>query len=742
VPFYAQYSAGYNASASPVASAAGATPVDVVDLRRSQLSGGFTAMAGDRFAMSSLYTGTAPAGGAIQNYRVALRSDQAAPNAGQLMLGSVEVSSRTSFSPYEFSRLSFVAGPAGSKQDLLVVAQTGTLANDDTLTNPVDSPAVQITATVTGTRSINTAMALQTTPTGGDAGFMALAQTASVAIPTTATRPSLTAVGNFTAVAGDQLAVGVLYAATAPAGTAIQNFKVALRGDQASPNAGTLSLNGVDVSSRQNFSPYEFGQLRFVAGPSGTSQDLLVVAQTGTLNNDDTLKNPVDSPAVQITASVTGIRSINAAAALQTTPVGADAGFVALEKEASTATTATRPSVTTAGDFTAVAGDKYALASLFAGPASAQNYKVALRGDQATPNGGQLVLNGVDVSGRQNFLPYEFSKLSFVAGPSGSAQDLLVVAQTGTLANNDTLTNPVDSPAMQITATVTGTRSINAAVALRTTPTGADAGFMALATAAAAPITATRPSLTTIGNFTATAGDKLLVSSLYAVPATAGVQNYQVALRGDQAAPNGGQLLLHGVDVSTRQNFSPYEFGQLSFVAGPSGSNQNLLAVAQTGTLNIDDTLKNPVDSPAVQITTRVTGTRSLNAAKALQTTPTGSDAAFMALAREINATAAARPGLATLGRLDDPETAATLLANLRGAFQSTGPSVTPAIDVSSLYATAVGGTASTGGASSNPALAAWTAENTSLGGYQVAGDGAALQRFAVAAYRAGQRGT
>ena len=895
MPFYAQYSAGYITPAVPAVARVGGAPTDVVDLRQSQLSGGFTAQAGDRFALSGLYTATTPAGTAVQNYQVALRGDQAAPNAGKLLLNGTDVSSRTSFSPYEFSQLAFVAGPAGSKQDLLVVAQTGTLANNDTLTNPVDSPAVQITATVTGTRSINAAVALQTTPTGADAGFVTLAQAASVAVPTTATRPSLTAVGNFTAVAGDQLAVSGLYTATAPAGTAIQNYKVALRGDQASPNAGALSLNGIDVSSRQNFSPYEFSQLRFVAGPSGTKQELLVVAQTGTLNNDDTLKSPVDSPAVQITASVTGTRSINAAPALQTTPAGADAGFVAVAKEASAATAATRPSVTTAGNFTAAAGDKFALASLFGGPATAQNYKVALRGDQAPPNGGQLMLSGADVSSRQNFSPYEFSQLSFVAGPSGSSQDLLVVAQTGTLANNDTLTNPVDSPAIQITASVTGTRSINAAAALRTTPVGADAGFMALATQAAAATTATRPSLATIGNFTAAAGDQLALSSLYSAPATAGIQNYQVALRGDQASPNGGQLTLNGVDVSNRQNFSPYEFGQLSFVAGPSGSRQDLLVVAQTGTLNIDDTLKNPVDSPAVQITanitgtrsinaaaalrtatgtdtafialaaeattltgtshaslttvgnltaaagdrfalgglyagtapaggaiqnykvslrsdqaapnagtlllygadvssrqtfsayefsqlafvagpsgstqdllvvaqtgtlnaddtlknpvdspavqitTSVTGTRSLNAAKALQTTPTGSDAAFVALAQQANATAAARPGLTTVGTSADFQTAADLLATLLGAFQSTGPAATPALDASSLYSNAIGHTASTGAVPIGATLGAWAAETAALGGYQVAGDGSALQRFAVAAYQAGQRGT
>ena len=683
VPFYAQYSGGSvsSGSSAPPTSANAAGPIDVVDLRNAQQSGGFTASAGDKFALSSLYTSTAPAGSVVQNYKVALRSDQAAPYAGQLLLAGVDVSSRQSFSPYEFSQLSFVAGPLGSKQDLLVVAQTGTLANDDTLTNPVDSPAVQITASVTGTRSINAAAALQTTPTGADAAFVALAQEATTLNGTTTSttgatatssvtkRASLATVGNLTASAGDRFALASLYTATAPAGGLVQNYKVAFRGDQAPPYAGQLTLAGIDVSSRQSFSPYEFSQLSFVAGPLGSTQDLLVVAQTGTLANDDTLTNPVDSPAVQITASVTGTRSINAAAALQTTPTGADVLFLGLAQEAAalngittstsgattTSSVTPRASVTTAGNFSAAAGDKFALSSLYAATPPAggtiQYYLVAFRGDQAPPGAGQLTLAGVDVSERASFSAYEFSQLSFTAGPLGSRQDLLVVAQTGTLTNDDTLTNPVDSVAVQITASVTGTRSINAAAALQTTPTGADAGFLALAqeattlsgttTSTTGATTTTsviaRASLATVGNLTASAGDKFALASLYTATAPAGgiVQNYKVAFRGDQAPPYAGQLTLAGVDVSARQSFSPYEFNQLSFVAGPLGSKQDLLVVAQTGTLANDDTLTNPVDSPAVQITASVTGTRSINAAAALLTTPTGADAGFLALAQE-----------------------------------------------------------------------------------------------------------
>jgi len=90
------------------------------------------------------------------------------------------VTGQLSFTADEFSRLHFKAGPSGSRQELVVVAQLGARLASGTLWNVVDSPAVQITASVTGTRSVNAAGALLTGATGSDANVVITAQEASI----------------------------------------------------------------------------------------------------------------------------------------------------------------------------------------------------------------------------------------------------------------------------------------------------------------------------------------------------------------------------------------------------------------------------------------------------------------------------------------------------------------------------------------------------------------------------------
>jgi hypothetical protein len=176
LPYYAQYPAGAN----PLTDGNGPTasdPQDVVDIQ-SNLGGVFTAQAGDTFSVSSLFTAAPPSGGSIAGYKVALGDDSG--NNGQLLLDGKNVTGQTTFTADEFAQLQYVAGANGSSQSLEVVAQSGTLNKDGSISNEIDSPAVQITASVTGTRSINAANALITQPTGTDANEIAIAQQASI----------------------------------------------------------------------------------------------------------------------------------------------------------------------------------------------------------------------------------------------------------------------------------------------------------------------------------------------------------------------------------------------------------------------------------------------------------------------------------------------------------------------------------------------------------------------------------
>jgi len=130
LPFYGQLPYGYqplgqvssgsagganSSSSGTSASTSSGNPTDVVDIR-SNRSGTFTAADSDLFSLSGLYTATAPTGSSIAGYKVALRSDQAPPNAGQLLLGDQDVTGQLSFTADEFSRLHFKAGPSAASR--------------------------------------------------------------------------------------------------------------------------------------------------------------------------------------------------------------------------------------------------------------------------------------------------------------------------------------------------------------------------------------------------------------------------------------------------------------------------------------------------------------------------------------------------------------------------------------------------------------------------------------------------
>jgi acetolactate synthase regulatory subunit len=345
-PFTIQLPAGFNfpasSSGTPGATASGAStvPVDTVSVSSTRDTGTFTAVAGDTFRLGDLFAGSAPTGQSIAGYRVATGS-----GGGQLLLNNVDVSGRTSFTADEFAHLTYTAGDDGTQQSLVVVAQTGTRLANGTLSRVTDSQAVQITAAVTGSRSINALTALTTTPSGADADIATVVKEASILTGVGAGRPALTTGGNFTAVAGDTFRLGDLFAGSAPSGQSIAGYRVAT-----GSSGGQLLLNNVDVSGRTSFTADEFAHLTYTAGDDGTRQNLVVVAQTGTRLANGTLSHVTDSQAVQITAAVTGSRSINALNALTTTPSGADADIAAVVKEASilTGVGSGRPTLQTA----------------------------------------------------------------------------------------------------------------------------------------------------------------------------------------------------------------------------------------------------------------------------------------------------------------------------------------------------------------------------------------------------------
>ena len=164
-----------------------------------QTDGNFNAVAGDVYRLDSLFQASSPGGQAIAGYRVALDGGN-----GTLNLNGVPTT-LTTFTTAQFAQLTYTAGDQGTQGSLVVIAQTGTLQANGSLTGEIDSPAVQITGDVTGNRSINAMNALVNTPTTtADANVAGIVQQAGIFTGFGGTaRPGLQTDGNFTAAAGD-----------------------------------------------------------------------------------------------------------------------------------------------------------------------------------------------------------------------------------------------------------------------------------------------------------------------------------------------------------------------------------------------------------------------------------------------------------------------------------------------------------------------------------------------------------
>jgi hypothetical protein len=333
--------------------------------------------------------------------------------------------------------------------------------------------------------------------------------------------------------------------------------------------------------------------------------------------------------------------------------------------------------------------------------------------------------------------------LTYVAGADGSPQNIVVVAQTGKTLADGTPTQIADSQAVEIVASAAGTRSINALNALVGTPGGA-AGDIKNIVSEAGILTGFvgtgRPSLQTDGNFTAVAGEAYRLDDLFGGTAPSGqtIAGYRVAV-GDGS----GQLLLNGQPVDGQTTFTADQFAHLTYEAGASGTQQDIVVAAQTGQRLSNGTLTQVTDSPAIQITATAAQIGSINAMNAMVNPPTGSEAATAAIASEANILTglmgSGRPTLQTT-LLSEPPVALTDLSGLQGAYNTAGSMQSGTeLDLSQYYPDAISGYATPGVfASVNAAAIAALLlfSGSATGSFQVADDFAAASQ-AIKAYRA-----
>jgi hypothetical protein len=705
-----------------------------------QTDGNFTAVSGERYRLSDLFQASAPSGQTVAQYRVALGD-----GSGHLWLNDTDVSSQTTFSASDFAKLIYTVGDHGSRQDLVVVAQTGTKLPSGALIHVTDSAPVLITADVTGTRSTNAMNALVDTPSGADGAIVDIVSEASILTGFVGSvRPSVQTVGNFTAETGGNYRLSDLFQANAPTGQSIAGYRVALSDGGA--GGGQLLLNGAPVNGQTRFTAAQFAQLTYQAGADGTQQNLIVVAQTGKLQPNGALTHVIDSPAIEIIASAAQSGSINADGALVLKPAGAEGDVARIASEAGILTGfgTGRPTVQTDGNFTAMAGDVFRMDDLF--QARAPNGQTIAGYRVAVGNGsGQLLLNGQPVDGQTSFTPSEFDRLTYAVGSDATPQKIVVVAQTGTTLANGTLTQVTDSQAVGIAASATGTRSINALNALIGTPAGVEGDIAKIASEAnifTGFAGSGRPSLQTDGNFTAVAGSAYRLNDLFHGQAPSGqtIAGYRIAV--SDAGTGGGQLLLNGQPVNGTTSFTADQFAHLTYRAGANGTQQDIVVVAQTGTRLANDVLTHITDSPVMQITATAAATGSINAMNAMVNPPTGSDASTARIASEANIltglVGSGRPTLRTT-LLPEPPVAQTDLPGLPGAYSTAGAMQSGSeFELSPYYPGAISGFQSPGVfAGINTA---WTTALLLLGGkatgaFQTADDLAATSQ-AIKAYR------
>ncbi|MBV8167880.1 MAG: hypothetical protein JO021_13885 [Alphaproteobacteria bacterium] len=639
-------------------------------------AGNFTGEAGDTFKMSDLFHIEDAQSAPIASVSVALRGP------GTLTLDGVDVTNQLSFTEDEFNRLQFNIGASGDSTDIVVAASTA----------KGSSQALEITGAATGTRSINAAPALYQQD-----AFTFVAQRAALMngyIPDA--DPGLTSVGNFTSQTGDTYKVSQLFDVTNPKAGPTTEVDVAIRG------AGTLTLDGVDVTGETEFTLDEFKRLQFQLGSNANdTTDIVVAAATA----------HGSSLAQAITATASGVRSINAAPALYDQD-----NFTFVAQRASLLRgffPDSDPSLATVGNFTAQSGDLYKVSDLYtitqAKSATITTVDVAVRG------AGTLLLDGVDVTGQTHFTEDEFKRLQLQVGSNpGDAADLVVAATTQTGA----------SQALSLTATVGDKRSINAAPALYQQDSYSFVAQRAFLMQGFIPDA--DPSLTTSGNFTSEVGDTYRLSDLYRIdPAkSAPVSAVNVALRGP------GTLTLDGVDVTNQLTFTPDQFNRLQFSAGSALGDETDIVVAVS-------TAKG--SSPAIQITGSITGKRSINAASGLYQQDNFTFVAQRAFLVRGNFPSN-DPGLAAIGTPDTSALSAGGLGAAPGSYIGTGLTFDShqSFNYAALFTNALGGADASGQPNSDirtQLLELLSMGSSQVGGVQMSSRTGVLSPVAIMAY-------
>jgi Tol biopolymer transport system component len=285
-------------------------------------------------------------------------------------------------------------------------------------------------------------------------------------------------------------------------------------------NSGHFEVNGfaLQAGTVYTLTAAQYAQTTFIAGDSGVSDDLLVMANDGHSNSNNT-----NWSELHVNAAVNQAPQISF-------PNGADVA--------------------------AGAGQTFAASSLFVGNDAENDVLTYYVCDNTTAaNSGHFVLDGsaLQAGTVYTLTADQFAQTTFVAGASGVSDDLLVMAYDGHSNSNNTNWNE-----LHVNAGPNQAPQINF-------PNGA--------------------------NVAASAGQSLAASSLWVgTDAEHDVLTYYVC--DNTTAANSGHFVVDGsaLQGGTVYTLTADQYAHTSFIAGASGASDDILVMAYDGHSNSNNT--------------------------------------------------------------------------------------------------------------------------------------------------------
>ncbi len=424
--------------------------------------------AGQSFSTSSLFTVTDADNDALTYF---LDDASTAPGSGHFVVNGQAKPNGTVFAlnAAQLAQTTFVAGTSGASDDLLVMAYDGQAYS-------------------------------------GNTSFSELHVNVPVNHPPVVNIPN----ANVASTAGQSFSASSLFTVTDADNDALTYF---LDDASTAPGSGHFVVNGQAKPNGTVFAlnAAQLAQTTFVAGTSGASDDLLVMAYDGQAYSGNTSFNElhVNVPATNH-PPVVNIPNAN---------VASTAG----------------QSFSTSSLFTVTDADNDALTYFLDDASTAPGSGHFVVNGQAKPNGTVFALNAA-----------QLAQTTFVAGTSGASDDLLVMAYDGQAYSGNTSFN-------ELHVNVPATNH---------------------------PPVVNIPS----ANVTAAAGQTFAASSLFSV-SDADNDTLTYFLDDASTAPGSGHFVVNGQAEPNGTVFAlnAAQLAQTTFVAGTSGASDNLLVMAYDG---------------------------------------------------------------------------------------------------------------------------------------------------------------